>query len=106
MESNEGPIQGELLPGAAIVGHNMTRAMHANQELLQRAMGVLAANLLARNAEDQEIPLHGKRNVKVALTEAQIAPEVVDALQTMDCHSLDPSCTPSRFTTRLAHPAT
>ncbi len=70
MESDEWLIQGELLPRAAIVGDNMTGAMHTNQELLKRAMGVLAANLLARNAENQEIPLHGKRNLKIALAKA------------------------------------
>jgi hypothetical protein len=83
MEPNGWLIQGELLPGTTIIGHDVTGTMNTDEELVQGAMGVLAPNLLARNTEYQEIPLHWKGNMETRFAKTQISPEILDARHPM-----------------------
>src|SRR5262249_23521207 len=62
-------------------------AMHADQELAQRAMRVLAANLLARYSEDQEISLHFKWHMPFHLAKRERSPQILYERQMMQLHS-------------------
>jgi hypothetical protein len=54
-----------------IVGHDIARAMHAYEKLLQAPVRMFSADVLAGYSENQKISLDFERNVQAGLGKRQ-----------------------------------
>ena len=84
-----GVIEHEFLAAPSVVGNYMALPLHAYQELVQPAMGVLAANFLGGHARNQEIALHLERNLVALFRISQQAAQVLRLRQAMESHAGD-----------------
>ena len=83
------------LAGRAVVHDHRERPADADQELLALPVGVLAADLLARDVGDDEHPLRHEGHVRFDLGDGEHAPEVAEGAQP-DAGALPPAARVAR----------
>ncbi len=64
------------MAGGAVIDHQIAAAGDAHEELMQAAMRMLSANVLAGNVKHQKISLHLERDVSMDLAEAETSPKI------------------------------
>ena len=64
MQAEVRAVESNFLGVHAVVDHDLERAPGAHEELVRGAVGVLAADLLAGNAEHEEIALRHERQCR------------------------------------------
>src|SRR5450755_3117683 len=69
------------MPAGAIVGDHVAPPGHTNQELLERAMGMFAPNMLASYVKNQEIALHLEGNLTMNLAKTEAAAQIFGSRQ-------------------------
>src|SRR5689334_4015360 len=72
------------MAGSPVIDHQVAPPCHAQDELVQAAMRVLAADVFTRNVEHQKISLHLKRNMFMDLAETETAAEILGAREAVD----------------------
>ena len=71
MNGEAGAVENKLLAVDGVVGDQMTPAVNANEELVQRLVRMLAPDLFARNAEDEEVSLEVDGDVVQGFAEGE-----------------------------------
>ena len=77
-------IKHDFVASFAVIGDDIASPGYTNEELVETAVGVLAADAFIFDSVDEEIALHFERHLAEAFAEDEAAAQVFDVWKTVD----------------------